>query len=145
MDAGFLFKVANGIAVVGWLMMVLAPRWQGTHWIVHRGLLPTALSGCYLILIVATWGSTDSNFFTLVGVSNLFKNEWILLLGWVHYLVFDMVIGSWALRDSWNRNISHMIMLPILLLIFMFGPVGYLLYQGLCLFKPTTTQPTTTT
>lgn len=136
MEAASLFKVANMVAMVGWLLMALAPRWKGTNWIVHRGLLPVGLGVLYGVLMFVTWGQAKIDFSSLAGVKSLFQHDWLLLIGWVHYLAFDMFVGSWSLRDSWTRDIPHWWMLPILFLTFMFGPVGFVLYMGLTLFRP---------
>ena len=52
----------------------------------------------------------------------------MLLAGWIHYLCFDLFIGSWEVRDSEQRGISHWLVLPCLFFTFMLGPVGLLLY-----------------
>jgi hypothetical protein len=65
------------------------------------------------------------------------------LAGWVHYLAFDLLIGSWIAREADKLGLSRVIQAPILLATFMFGPLGYLLFrmvqgsnaQGLRLLK----------
>lgn len=56
---------------------------------------------------------------------------WLLLAGWVHYLAFDLFIGSWEVRDAQRHGLSHLLVVPCLALTFLFGPVGLLLYLGL--------------
>src|SRR5215831_3015326 len=68
-------------------------------------------------------------FSTLAGVGTLFSNPWLLLAGWMHYLAFDLLVGSWELEDAAERGIPHWIVVPCLLLTFMFGPAGWLLYR----------------
>jgi hypothetical protein len=58
----------------------------------------------------------------------LFQNKWLLLAGWIHYLAFDLFIGSWQVRDAAKQGISHWLVIPCLALTFMFGPIGLLLY-----------------
>jgi hypothetical protein len=55
----------------------------------------------------------------------------MLLAGWTHYLAFDLIVGSWEVRDARERGISHWLVVPCLALTFMFGPVGFLAYQAL--------------
>ena len=141
MEAGTVFKIANNVAIVGWILMVVAPRWVGTRWVVHKGILPLLLSGLYLTLFALSLGSVQGNFGSLAGVKSLFANDWILLAGWVHYLAFDMFVGSWALRDSWKRDVPHWVMVPVLFATLMLGPVGYLLYRGLGLYWTESTDP----
>ena len=61
----------------------------------------------------------------------LFGDEALLLAGWVHYLAFDLFVGSWEVRDAQRLGIPHLLVVPCLVLTFLFGPVGLLLYLGL--------------
>jgi hypothetical protein len=61
-------------------------------------------------------------------VAALFENHWLLLAGWVHYLAFDLFIGSWEVRDAAKNGIAHWMVIPCLVLTFLFGPIGLLLY-----------------
>ena len=54
----------------------------------------------------------------------------MLLAGWTHYLVFDMLVGSWEVRDAREHGIPHLLVVPCLFVTFMFGPAGWLLYRG---------------
>jgi hypothetical protein len=79
-------------------------------------------------LIVSHWGETPGGFGSLSAVAMLFSNHWLLLAGWVHYLAFDLFVGSWEVRDSQRLGISHWLVIPCLILTFLFGPVGLLVY-----------------
>jgi Domain of unknown function (DUF4281) len=58
------------------------------------------------------------------------RQPWLLLAGWVHYLCFDLLVGCWEVRDAHGRGVPHLLVMPCLFLTFMFGPAGWLLYQG---------------
>ena len=62
---------------------------------------------------------------------SLFANPWLLLAGWVHYLAFDLFIGAWQVRDAKRTGLSHLLVVPCLVLTFLFGPIGLLLYLAL--------------
>ena len=55
----------------------------------------------------------------------------MLLAGWIHYLAFDLLVGTWEARDSRERGIPHLLLVPCLILTFLFGPAGWLLYLGM--------------
>ena len=59
------------------------------------------------------------------------RNPWLLLAGWLHYLAFDLLIGTWEVRDARERGIPHVVVVPCLVLTFMLGPAGWLLYLAL--------------
>ncbi len=50
------------------------------------------------------------------------------MLGWVHYLVFDLFIGAWISRDSRLNGIAHLKTVPALVLTLFLGPIGLLTY-----------------
>ena len=128
MKAETLFLICNSIAPVGWLLMIIAPRWIWTRKIVLSGVLPLLLGLVYFTLIVAFFGKSEGNFSSLSGVARLFENPYALTAGWIHYLAFDMFIGAWELADSQKHGISHLLLIPCLFFTFMFGPIGLILY-----------------
>ena len=71
---------------------------------------------------------SEGGFSSLAGVAALFSEPWILLAGWTHYLAFDLLVGNWEMRDATKRGIPYMLVLPCLVLTFLFGPAGWLLY-----------------
>ncbi len=128
MSAEQIFSICNMAAPVGWLLMIIAPRWIVTKRLVLSGIYPLLLGLVYLTLIVLYFGEADGNFGSLQGVSQLFENPFALTAGWIHYLAFDMFIGAWEVNDSVKHSISHFLVIPCLILTFMFGPIGLLLY-----------------
>jgi SNF family Na+-dependent transporter len=52
----------------------------------------------------------------------------LVLLGWVHFLAFDLFIGAWMVRDARRLKILHLAVIPCLLVTFLLGPVGLLTY-----------------
>ena len=127
----FLFSLANPIAMLGWTLLVLAPRWFLTRRVVLSGALPLALAGAYALLIGSHYlgpHATEGGFSSLPEVAALFRSPWALLAGWVHYLCFDLSIGIWESLDARRRGVPHLLLVPCLLLTFLFGPVGLLLY-----------------
>ena len=67
--------------------------------------------------------------------TTLFSNPWALLAGWIHYLAFDLLIGTWETRDAREHGVPHLLLVPCLVLTFLFGPAGWLLYRGVRLTK----------
>jgi hypothetical protein len=127
MTPGAIFSLLNGVALLAWLALIVRPR----HPLVLRwaGLVvPTAIAIVYVMIVVMRIGRVDGDFRSLAGVAALFRDPWILLAGWAHYLAFDLLIGVWEVRDAATRRVPHWRLVPCLLLTFMFGPTGWLLY-----------------
>jgi hypothetical protein len=139
MTAEQVFSLANTTALLGWLLLVvLGPRrWVAS--LITGAVVPLLFAILYAGLFIAHWGETPGGGFgSLAQVSTLFSNHWILLAGWVHYLAFDLFIGSWEVRDAQAHQISHWFVIPCLFLTFMLGPTGLLLYFIIRLAKTRT-------
>jgi hypothetical protein len=130
----FLFSLANPLALVAWALLVLAPRWRGTRALVLSGAWSLGLAVAYALLIGGHYlgeHGGEGGFGSLGQVAALFRNPWALLAGWVHYLCFDLFVGAWEVRDAQRRGVPHWALVPALLLTFLFGPVGLLVYFGM--------------
>jgi hypothetical protein len=123
-----VFSIANLVAVAGWLILIVAGRARWAAALVTGAVLPLLFAILYGGLIAAHWGETPGGFSSLIAVQELFSNPWLLLAGWVHYLAFDLFVGSWQVRDAQEHRIPHLAVVPGLILTFLFGPVGLLLY-----------------
>ena len=134
MKAEQIFSIANMIALLSWLMLLIAPRFVVTRKAILSGAVPLLLSTAYLALIVMFFGRAEGGFDSLANVMKLFTNEWAALAGWIHYLAFDLLVGTWEVKDAEKRGISHWFVIPCLVLTFLFGPIGFLLYSTLRLF-----------
>lgn len=134
MKAEQIFSIANLIAMLSWILLVVAPRFVLTRKIILSGAIPLLLSVAYLVLIVLFFGKADGGFDSLPNVMKLFTNEWAVLAGWIHYLAFDLFVGIWEIKDAHAKNISHWFVIPCLVLTFLFGPIGFLLYSILRFF-----------
>lgn len=123
-----LFGLCNKVALLGWLVLIVAGRKRWASGLVTAVLVPLALALVYSVLIPLHWGESKGSFSTLAGVGALFSNRWLLLAGWIHYLAFDLFIGNWEVRDAMRNRISHWAVIPCLILTFLFGPAGLLCY-----------------
>ena len=124
-----VFSIANSLALVSWIMLVILPRRPWVTRVVTTKLVPGLFAILYTTIAASLFWRSPAGFSTLASVGILFSNPWLLLAGWVHYLAFDLLIGSWELEDSHERGIPHLMVVPCLLLTFMFGPAGWLLYR----------------
>ncbi|MEO0908687.1 MAG: abscisic acid-deficient protein Aba4 family protein [Pseudomonadota bacterium] len=54
----------------------------------------------------------------------IFSSDVGVVIGWTHYLAFDLFVGLWIARDADAKSISRLIQAPILLATLMAGPLG---------------------
>ncbi len=126
-----LFSLCGALVLPGWLLLVFLPRWRWTARLVCPVVIPLLLAAVYLWLVATTLGRTPGGFGSLAEVSLLFQNPRALLAGWIHYLAFDLFIGAWEVRDAQRVGVRHLLVVPCLVLTFLLGPVGLLLYFAL--------------
>lgn len=132
LSAETLFGAMNLAVLPAWALLVVAPRWQVTRWLVHS-IVPAIILGLLYGTFVARGAFTGeapdgANFGSLAGVMAFFTVPEAVLAGWAHYLVFDLFVGAWEVRDAERRGLSHWVVIPCLLLTLMLGPLGLLLY-----------------
>jgi len=123
-----IFSIANIVATLAWILLAALPRRRWVADVVTSVVVPALLAVVYVAIVVTTFGSSPGGFSTLPAVATLFSNPWPLLAGWIHYLAFDLFVGSWEVRDARDRGVPHAFVLPCLALTFLFGPAGWLLY-----------------
>ena len=130
-----IFQFCNSLAMLNWLLLLIAPRWKWTGRIVV-GMSITLLAALYVFFVFQALNMEDmSNFGSLEGVMALFTNEQAVLVGWIHYLAFDLMVGYHITRDAAKHNINHLFIVPCLLCTFMLGPTGLLIYFLIRLVK----------
>jgi len=128
MNPETIFSIVNTTALLGWITLAVAPGWIWTRRIVWTA-IPMLLSAAYLILVALFFGQAEGGFGTLADVMQLFTNKNAALAGWIHYLAFDLFVGSWEVKDAQERGVSHWFVVPCLFLTFLLGPIGFLAYN----------------
>jgi uncharacterized membrane protein len=141
MDAATLFKIVNSIALLAWIPMLVAPKWKWTKWWVTQkpviGLLALAYLSLFIYLIVNMPADGPAmDFSSLAGVKALFQSDQAVLVGWIHYLAFDLMAGCYIFEQAQKRKIPHLLVVPALIFTFMLGPVGWLIYLLIKQFYP---------
>ncbi len=127
MDLETIYSLCSVIAVAGWLALAFAPVARERLIGVAR-VVALILCVLYIVQMLTITEPSGGNFSTLAGVTALFSKAGNVMMGWTHYLAFDLFIGSWEIEDAPKRGIPHWVVLPILLLTLLMGPIGLLTY-----------------
>jgi hypothetical protein len=131
-----LFIVANALPLPVWLLMMFLPSWRVTQTVVRSRITSVLISILFVVLNVLFFSTVMEDkfevegFFSLDIIAHAFKNRFVVLLCWIHYLAFDLLVGSWMFLDNYDndRPVPQLLMIPIFVLTFAFGPAGFLLY-----------------
>jgi hypothetical protein len=130
LTADQMFTLCNAAVLPFWVLLAVAPRWRLTQILVHSALVPLIFGSVYAwaLIFAGPPAPEGAGFGSLEGVMLLFTQPMAVLGGWVHYLIFDLFVGAWEVRDAQRRKVPHLAVVPCLLLTLMLGPVGLALY-----------------
>jgi len=137
-DPKGLFQAANLLALPGWLWLMVwlfLPRTAQNATRYGGLILPLVLAILYASSMLVHFSSATGGFDSLAGVLSLFRHPGATLAGWVHFLAFDLFAGWCITRHSVTSKVNRLLVILCLLLTFMFGPIGLLVY---CLLLVTT-------
>ena len=136
MTPDVMFSIANPVAMMCWILLALFPGQRKVTGMLTGFVMPALFAVAYIAIVLAVFPRAQGSFSTLAGVTQLFANPWLLLAGWLHYLAFDLLIGTWEARDSVDRGLPRWQLIPCLFLTLMFGPMGWLVYLGVRTASP---------
>ncbi|HEV8370213.1 MAG TPA: abscisic acid-deficient protein Aba4 family protein [Pyrinomonadaceae bacterium] len=122
-----VFSVVTLAATAGWLGLIFAYKWAPLQRLLTRTVIPIMLTVIYLSLLLTHHG-TQGGLISLAEMSKFVQSKQALLAIWVHGLAFDLFVGSWATYDAEANKVPHLLVVPALILMFIFGPLGLGLY-----------------
>ena len=128
MQATVIFSICNQVILLGWILLIFLPNWKFTQPIILNGLI-VLFASVYAFLILKDIGNfSPDSFSSLANVKVLFQNDDAVAAGWIHYLAFDLFVGTYIVRKSKEKGLSRILYTITLPFTFMFGPIGYLLF-----------------
>lgn len=134
-----LFGFTNLVALVGWIVLLFLPRKPLPLSLVLYlgvGLLCLAYAAMFaglfgaLVDPVRDPGAPLPSLlnYSVDGLQDFFRSDGGLVLGWTHYLAFDLFVGLWIARDADGKQIGRLVQAPVLLLTYFAGPIGLLVW-----------------
>jgi hypothetical protein len=130
-NASLIFSIANMVAVIGWLALLGSPFFPRIADRIAGIFIPSLIAVTYTGLVLAFWSSAEGGFDSLDNVAALFETRELLLAGWLHYLAFDLFVGAWIVRAARQSAVPFLLVVPCLVLTFLFGPAGLLAFLAL--------------
>lgn len=133
------FAATNVVALAGWLVLLLLPRGPKVMALVLYlgvGLLCLVYATAFAMLFggladpvrVAGASPPDLSDYSIAGLRALFMSDGGIVIGWTHYLAFDLFVGQWIAKDADNKGFSRLAQAPVLLMTFLAGPIGLLIW-----------------
>ena len=123
-----------------WLMIIFFPQSQICRYLATSIFPLLLLSIAYGFVIYQSYlNSYDflSNFNLYLGidfVSDLFSDKSYLLMFWIHFVSVNLFLGGWILKNSQKFNINKVILAFPLIITYLIGPIGIVLYWVIKIF-----------
>jgi hypothetical protein len=121
MNAETAFRVLNLVVLPWWALFLVAPRSQLARRAASHGAIFVALALAYAVLLTAALASGKGAGLGYEGLRSALSAPLGFLAGWTHYLVFDLFVGAWVLRESRRIDVEPR---PYLFFTLMAGPIG---------------------
>ena len=123
-----------------WLILIFFPTSNLCRYLVTSIFPFFILGGAYIFLIYKSYlNSYDfiSNFelyLSMSNLSNLFSNNLFLILFWIHFVSINLFVGGWIVRDSQKLYINKILVAFPLIITYLIGPLGVLIYWLIRIF-----------
>ena len=123
-----------------WILIIFFPQSHLCKYLATSIFPIFLLSAAYIfILYKAYLGSFDfaNNFSLYLGlssVSELFRDDYYLLMFWTHFVAVNLFIGGWILKDAQKLYVNKIVLAFPLIITYLIGPIGIFIYWIIRIF-----------
>ena len=123
-----------------WILIIFFPQSHLCKYLATSIFPIFLLSAAYIfILYKAYLGSFDfaNNFSLYLGlssISELFRDDYYLLMFWTHFVAVNLFIGGWILKDAQKLYVNKILLAFPLIITYLIGPIGIFIYWVIRIF-----------
>ncbi len=123
-----------------WFLIVFFPQSNLCKYLAVSIFPILLLGGAYVFVLYKAYLISfdfDRNFSLYLGfenISELFSNEYFLVLFWIHFLSINLFTGGWILSDAQKFSINRIILAVPLIIVYLVGPIGLFIYWFIRIF-----------
>jgi hypothetical protein len=123
-----------------WILIIFFPQSHLCKYLATSIFPIFLLSAAYIfILYKAYLGSFDfrNNFSLYLGlssISELFRNDYYLLMFWTHFVAVNLFISGWILKDAQKLYVNKILLAFPLIVTYLIGPIGIFIYWIIRIF-----------
>ena len=121
MSPELAFSLLNLAVLPWWGLWLALPRSRWATRAASHSAVFLALCGVYAALVAAAIGGGGLGGSDYEAMRSALGTPLGFLAGWTHYLVFDLFVGAWILRESLRLDVEPR---PYLLFALLLGPLG---------------------
>ena len=123
-----------------WLILIFFPRSNLSKYFVTSIFPLLVLSGAYIFILYKSYLNSynfENNFSLYLGISelsDLFSDNYYLMIFWIHFISINLFTGGWIVRDSQRLSINKFIVSIPLIITYLIGPIGLFIYWLIRIF-----------
>ena len=123
-----------------WFILIVFPQSHLSRIFVASIFPFFILSGVYIFILYKSYligYDFDGNFSLYLGLnelSRLFEDHLYIMIFWTHFIAINLFIGGWIVKDSQKFSINKVLMAVPLIVTYLIGPIGLLLYWIIRIF-----------
>jgi hypothetical protein len=134
-----IYLFANWGVIPFWLLLVFIPNHPVTKFFCYS-IIPFLLLGIAYIFIsyqIFLEGNILEGFklyLSLDGLSEVYNDDSLRLIFWLHFLAISLFAGTWIARDCIKHMIPKILSVPCIVITYFAGPVGIIIYWFIRIF-----------
>ena len=123
-----------------WFILIVFPQSHLSRIFVTSIFPFFILGGVYIFILYKSYligYDFDGNFSLYLGLnelSRLFEDHLYIMIFWTHFIAINLFIGGWIVKDSQKFSINKVLMAVPLIVTYLIGPLGLLLYWIIRIF-----------
>jgi|TARA_B110000902_G_C13884932_1_gene428183 hypothetical protein len=134
-----IYLFANWGVVPFWLLLILMPNHNITKFFSHSIIVPLLLAATYIFVarLIILEGNTFEGFKLYLGLDGLdevYSNESLRLVFWLHFLALSLFVGAWIARDGARHMVPRFLYAPCIAITYFTGPFGIIIYWFIRIF-----------
>ena len=123
-----------------WFILIFFPQSRLSKYFITSIFPILILSGAYIFILYKSYlNSYDfvNNFSLYLGIdklSNLFEDNFYLMIFWIHFISINLFTGGWIVNDSQKFSVNKILLAIPLIVTYLIGPIGLFLYWLIRIF-----------
>ena len=123
-----------------WFILIVFPQSHLSRIFVASIFPFFILSGIYIFILYKSYligYDFNGNFTLYLGLSELsrlFEDHLYIMIFWTHFIAINLFIGGWIVKDSQKFSINKVLMAVPLIVTYLIGPIGLILYWIIRIF-----------
>ena len=123
-----------------WLILIFFPHSHLARVFVTSIFPFFILSGVYTFVLYKSYLNSydfSANFGLYLGIdtiSDLFSNQFFLIMFWIHFISINLFTGGWIVKDSQKLQINKSLVFIPLIITYFIGPLGIFVYWLIRIF-----------